>query len=126
MVDQESFNPGSWPSRYIWLFYCIGIFVIVLGYFSNLMSTDIVALKKMPEIKKFEDYFGDDFKAFAPMIFNGFWFYAYAKASAADSLVGRLLGRATVNAYYGEKLGYKTGLLMTTLDSMEGLIETRS
>lgn len=122
VVDQENYNPPSWPKRIAWLFACLAIFVTVFGYFLNLMSVEKVALKKMPEINKLADLLiSPDFQDFMPFMSKSVPISSYAKASGPNTLVGQLYQRVL-----RKNILNTTGVLDLTIEDQASLVSSIS
>lgn len=59
VLKQSNFQPQRNFDRTLWLFVCVAIFVIVFGFISNLVSTDLVAEVRPATIDRLEDFFSD-------------------------------------------------------------------
>lgn len=94
LVDQENLTPRSWPARILWLHVCIATFVTIFGCLLNLMSVDMVAVMKYPEISSLEALLNDnEFKHIQPVIFKALPLYGLAKNADPISKLGQFYHR---------------------------------
>lgn len=78
LLDQENVNTDSnWPLRFLWTPYCFAVFIAIFGYFLNLMSTDLIAIVKLPELHSFNDFSSPYFEHYQPRFFVGTPLYSY-------------------------------------------------
>ena len=74
-LDQENYQPKRRIRRIIWFFLVIGIFVVVVGYYANLMHTNMVSDVWPPTIDRISDFFTDRFKSVEIFMFKSLWCY---------------------------------------------------
>lgn len=96
-LDQENLNPITWPDRILWLHYCLACFFTIFGIFLNLMSTEMVAVTKLPRIETLADLFLPYFSKSTPSVFTNLPSYSLIKSAPANSLLGALKERLNVN-----------------------------
>ena len=74
-LDQENYQPKKTIRRMVWLFLVIAIFVVVFGYYLNLMQTNMVSDVWPPTIDRISDFFTERFKSVEVFMVKSLWFY---------------------------------------------------
>ena len=96
VLDQENYSPKQKFRRMIWLFLVIGIFLIV-GYYANMMHTNMVSDVWPPTIDRISDFFTDRFKSVDVFMFKSLWFYDILHDSDHGSDLRRLYDKLKTN-----------------------------
>lgn len=97
LVDQENHRLVGWSSRLLWSSYCIASFTLIFGFFTNLMSTEMVAFVKPPELDSFEDLYTPYFTPMNSLILTNLPSYGLikqAKPGTKLSLLQQRLNRS--------------------------------
>lgn len=81
LVYQENYQPAKWANRLLWLSYCIASFILVIGIFTDLMSTDLVAFIKPPELHLLEDLLTPHFEPMSAIVLTNLPSYGLIKQS---------------------------------------------
>lgn len=94
VVDQENFEAGTWSARIIWSSFNIVCFVLIFGYFWNLMSTEQSVEKKPPVVNSLQDLLYDKrFSHMYPLIFKTLFLYNVLATVPPSSDEGKLFQR---------------------------------
>lgn len=76
VIDQESFDSKTWSIRFVWASLNIVCFVLIFGYFWNLMSTEQSVKKEPPAIDSLKDLLYDSqFRHIRPVLSKMFYLY---------------------------------------------------
>lgn len=86
VLNQENFQPSRNFERSLWFFTCVTIFVVVVGYMANVVSTDLVAEVKPPTLDRLEDFFTDTFASLRPVTLTNLFYYEYMKTTRTGLL----------------------------------------
>lgn len=90
LVDQESFESSVWSHRLIWLSGTMTIFVVLLGYLLNLISTDLMVTIKPSQVDSLTDQISEDFKEVKPYILKNYYLYGILQKTRKGSRLERL------------------------------------
>lgn len=95
LLDQENVQKVTrWPLKILWTFFCVCYYITVFGYLFNLITTDMVALRKAPEVHSLDDLLYDErFKNHQPVIVQELYLYSLAKFSSPSSKLGQFYRR---------------------------------
>ncbi|KAI1306517.1 hypothetical protein HDE_00991 [Halotydeus destructor] len=76
MVSQGKEISGKTVLRLVWLLLSIGLFIIIVGLFLNLMSTEKVAQRSPDQVETMSDIIGPKFKGIEPTLITNSYTYA--------------------------------------------------
>lgn len=91
IIDQEYFEPSIWSARIVWCAANIFCFVLIFGFFLNLLSTDQSVQRDTKKIDSIKDILYDPhFKEIRPVIFKPLYLYNVLKDVPPSSDEGKL------------------------------------
>ncbi|KAI1306487.1 hypothetical protein HDE_00980 [Halotydeus destructor] len=79
LVSQGKFKMKKQLTQYLWLIFTMGLFVIVSGWFLNLLRTEKVAQRNVAQIETIADIVGNQFNYIKPTILVNSYTYALNK-----------------------------------------------
>lgn len=99
ILDQELFSRHlrTQASRILWFFVCESLYVVVIGYFCNYMSTDMVAEVKPSLIDSLQDQMSPEFEHVTPTMLESYSAFTFVQNVKPESLVGRFYRRLLSN-----------------------------
>lgn len=92
-LDQEHFAPKLHSLRILWLFAVIAIFVVVSGYFCNLMSTDRVVTMERRHVENINDLFTPEFEHLRLVMLTQLYYFDFIKSAPNGSVTHRMYKR---------------------------------
>lgn len=94
IVDQENGKSKNWTIRVIWSTFNIGCFVLIFGYFWNLLSTEQSVKKELPAVDSLKDLLYDkQFNHIYPMLSKMLFLYNVLVRVPPSSDEGKLFQR---------------------------------
>lgn len=91
IIDQEYFEPINWSVRIVWNAANIFCFLLIFGYFLNLLSTDQSVQKDSKKIDSIQDLLYDAyFKDITPVILKPLYLFNVLKNVPSSSDEGKL------------------------------------
>ena len=91
VLDQEDFKNSRLFANFLWLLLCFLLLVVITGFFLNMMSSDLVALKPGNNINELRDLLkGGTFAHSNPVILKILYFYEYLLKSTTGSPLQQL------------------------------------
>lgn len=92
ILDQEHNSPEK-SAAILWLFYVVGCFVAVFGFFQSLLSSDLIANYPAHQINSLSDQMSPAFNHVQPHVVKNLYVYSILKMAKSGSLESKLLRR---------------------------------
>ncbi|KAI1296582.1 hypothetical protein HDE_04971 [Halotydeus destructor] len=97
VVSQGKFGQGGTLLRSVWLTLTVGLFVIVYGYFGNMLQTEKVAQRSPDQLETIEDIIGSKFNSAEPTILTDLFTYPLSKLVKRSTPEGQLFEKISSN-----------------------------
>ncbi|KAI1296816.1 hypothetical protein HDE_04967 [Halotydeus destructor] len=79
VVSQGKFGHKRALLRSVWLMFTVGLFVVISGFFSNMLQTEKVAQRRPQQLETIEDIIGNKFNSAEPTILTELFSYPLSK-----------------------------------------------